>query len=219
MNSATRRRSTLSQQQPIRLARRPLRSCPTALASSCTHGHTVIQSDATEPRRTQETIHPSHGARYTNQELARVRPGGATESLDGDGAAGSKERAAVDHVGRLLAVLRHDAVGGEAVGGRPELVEAVLGEHRHAAAVILGGAILCTQGIEHGCRIRTKDASRQPDRHSGTPRSESTANHSLLASHCSPPRECTKKRGEPNTIKSRNLARATEFAEPRGGET
>jgi hypothetical protein len=64
-------------------------------------------------------------------------------------------------------VLRHDAIGGEAVGGHPEVVEAVLGEHRHAAAIISGGAILCTgkptdTAVGSGPRTR---AERQTQRH------------------------------------------------------
>lgn len=55
----------------------------------------------------------------TNQELAGVGPGRAAEALDGHGAAGAEEGAAVDDVGRLLAVLRHDALGREPVGRHP----------------------------------------------------------------------------------------------------
>jgi hypothetical protein len=53
--------------------------------------------------------HPWQEASHTDKELAGVRPGRAAEALDGESAVGAEERAAVDHVGRLLAVLRHDA--------------------------------------------------------------------------------------------------------------
>ena len=43
------------------------------------------------------------------QELAWVRPGRAVEALDGDAALGI-ELALVYHIGRLLAVLRHDVL-------------------------------------------------------------------------------------------------------------
>ena len=46
------------------------------------------------------------------QELAWVRPGGAVEALDGDAALGI-ELPLVYHIGRLLAVLRHDVLDGE----------------------------------------------------------------------------------------------------------
>jgi hypothetical protein len=156
MNSATSRRSPLSQQHPIRLASRPLLSCPTARASSCIHQHTYSCSVRRHKVCRHTKSDPWQESSHTDQELAGVRPGGAAEALDGDSAAGDGERAAVYHVGRLLAVLRHDAVGGEAVGRRPELVEAVLGECRHAGAVILSGAILCTGGSHHQGRTRTR---------------------------------------------------------------
>ena len=48
----------------------------------------------------------------------------------------------VDGVRLLLAVLEDDVVRCEAVGGGAELVEVVLREHGHAAAVLPGDAIL-----------------------------------------------------------------------------
>jgi hypothetical protein len=65
----------------------------------------------------------------THQELARVGPGVAVEALDGDRALGV-ELAPVDDVGRLVAALRDDVLGGEARGGEAQLLEGELLERR-----------------------------------------------------------------------------------------
>lgn len=133
MNSATSNLSFPSQQHPIKFANRSLRSCPTALASSYKTKpplpHITKRSPkGTEPNKSPETTTEGGGER-TNQELARVGPGRLVEALDGHPPA-AVEDAAVDDVGRLLAVLRHDAVGGEPAGRRPELLQPELREAR-----------------------------------------------------------------------------------------
>jgi len=101
--------------------------------------------------------HTEQGTRIRNW---RVRPGQASEALDGHDAVRAEERALV---ARILAVLWQDAVGGKAVGGFPEVVEVVLSENRHAAVVhsSLSAAPYSAQWIGPGRQIRTKDARQQ----------------------------------------------------------
>ena len=70
----------------------------------------------------------------THHELARVGPGGAFESLDGDRALGV-EPALVDDVGRLVAALGDDVLCGEARGGEAQLLEGELLEWRERVPV------------------------------------------------------------------------------------
>ena len=74
------------------------------------------------------------GTGDTHQELARVGPGVAVEALDGDPVLGV-DLALVDDVGRLVAALRDDVLGGEARGGEAQLLEGELLEWREGVPV------------------------------------------------------------------------------------
>lgn len=93
--------------------------------------------------------------------MLRIRPGRLGEALDSSGAAGAEEGGTVDNVGGLLPVLRDNAVGGEAVCGGSQLLQAELLECE--CRVVMAMAILCEAVCECGMfGVRRPEAGRHP---------------------------------------------------------
>jgi hypothetical protein len=126
MYSATSSLSSPSAQHPMRLTRRLCRTFPTPVASACSN---TLRHIARSGRGSNQTEQASN-QRGPYEELLRVGPGEAREALDGDEPP-PVEAAAVDDVGRLLAALRYDEVGAEALGGGAQLGQRELPERRY----------------------------------------------------------------------------------------
>lgn len=147
INSATSNLSSPSQQQPIRLASRSFRSCPTILASSCIQPKPRSQTKF--PKKNQLSNNRNLPQIENYQELPWIRPSHAVEPLHRDLPV-IFQHPSVDDVRGLLSVLRDDVLWCKSRRHSTELLKAVLGKARQSLLVIFP-SILCKNNRNGNC--------------------------------------------------------------------